>query len=136
MAFTTLRVQVNETTLDQLTTTAAAVGRDPEFVAANTLAAGLAALPPSGRFLVLAGDDLQALEDLLAGGTLTNSQDLRAKVERLAGISFQHIRLLFTPGQLEEMQRRAERQGMTVETLVSRTVPRIHEQFFNLLDVR
>lgn len=132
----TLRVQVNQQTLDRLQQIATAQGREVEHAAGIMLNAAASSLPASGRFFVVTGADLGVLEEILGGGSITSSADLRAKVERLAGISFQHIRLQFTPGQLEEMQRRAERQGRTVEALVEMMVPRIHEQFFNLLDLR
>ena len=136
MAFTTLRVQVNEQTLERLEQAAVAQGRDLEQAARLLLEAAATLLPAAGRCVVVAGQPLDALETILGGGALLSGADLQQKVERLAGISFEHVRLQFTPGQLEEIQRRAERQGKTVEQLVAMMVPRIHEQFFNLIDTR
>lgn len=131
----TLRVSVTDGTLDRLTQRSGAQ-RDPEYVASQLLSDAAECLPAAGRYVVVAGPELEALERILGGGSVTHGTDLRVKVERLAGISFQHIRLQFSPGQLEELARRAERQGRTVEQIVEMMVPRIHEQFFNLIDNR
>lgn len=131
-----LRVPTNDDTLTHLDRHANAQQRDVESAAGHLLAAAAVSLPSVGRYAVVHGVDLEAIERILGGGSVLNGDDLYTKIQRLAGISFQHVRLEFTPGQLEEVQRRAERQGLTVEQLVARMVPRIHEQFFNLIDTR
>jgi len=133
---TTVRVPLPEASLERLYAVAAHQGRDLETAAGLMLAASLVSLPAEGRYTVLGGPDLLALEDLLGGGSILNATDLRQKVERLAGISFQHVRLQFTPGQLEQLLERATRQGKSVEQLVEQMAPRIHEQFFGLIDTR
>jgi hypothetical protein len=136
MQLTAVRVPVDDPTMDRLGQIAATQHRDLEIVASTLLTQAAALFPPTGRCVVLGPDALESLEILLQGGSIHNAQDLVQKTERLAGISFEHLRIQFTPGQLEQMQERAERQGLTVEQLVSRAVPRILEQFFNLLDLR
>ena len=108
----------------------------PEEAARYLLAAAVQSLPAHGRFTVLHGEALEALERILGGGAIVSGADLLKKVERLAGISFHHVRLDFTPGQLETLQERAAREGKTVERIVEQMAPRIHEQFFNLVDTR
>jgi hypothetical protein len=112
-------------------------GKSTEVVAAQLLqfiVQELRDLPPGTRLLSLSGPTIEALEQILGGGSLLNAADLQKKVERLAGISFLHCRLPFTPNQLEQLGERAARQGMTVEQLVNRTAPRIYEHFFNMLE--
>jgi tRNA A37 N6-isopentenylltransferase MiaA len=104
-----------------------------EAVGAAALAAALKSLPARGRYLVVSGGTLEALETILSGGSIMNQADLRAKVENLAGVSFEHCRLPFTPNQLEQLAEKAERNSMSVQQLIDRTAPRIYEQFFDLV---
>lgn len=87
-------------------------------------------VPVGTKYLIMEQDDLVALEGILGGGSLLNSGDLRRKVERLAGISFHHVRLPFTPNQLEELAHRAERLSLTSEQLIERIGQKLYEQFF------
>jgi hypothetical protein len=129
----TIRVTVDDDTLAKLQTIADDTRKDLETVAMVKLKAGVSLLPP-GRVVVVSGEILEALESILGGGSLMNQQDLRKKVERLAGISFLHVRLPFTPNQLEALKEKAERNSLTMEQLVERTAPRIYEQFFDLVE--
>jgi hypothetical protein len=133
---TLLRVALPAPFMDRLHRAAQTLDRDLETAAAMVLANGLASLPLQGRYAVLDQPTLQALEDLLGGGSVFNGADLLEKVKRLAGISYHHVRLQFTPGQLEDLQEKARRQGKSVEQLVEQMAPRIHEQFFGLIDHR
>lgn len=133
----TLRVFLPQFALEKLQDVAHEQGdRDLETAASQQLSTALSALPATGRFAVINQKELQTLEDILGGGSITNGADLLQKVQRLAGISFGHVRLGFTPGQLEDLKWKAERQGKTVEQLVEQMAPRIHEQFFGLIDNR
>lgn len=85
---------------------------------------------PKTRVVVLTGDALDTVEQVLAGGSVSSGADLANKVTRLAGIRFHEIRLDFTPGQLDELAYRAERQGRPVKDLVAEIVRGITEQFF------
>ena len=129
----TLRVLVDDDTLAGLQRIADDTRKDIEEVARVKLKAGVSLLPP-GRVVVVGGEILEILETILGGGSLLNAPDLRKKVERLAGISFLHVRLPFTPNQLEALKEKAERNSLTVEQLVNRTAPRIYEQFFDLVE--
>jgi hypothetical protein len=90
-------------------------------------------LPTGARTLLLGPTELEALEARLGGGSVLNGQDLVQKVERLAGISYGHISLPFTPGMLEEVVRRADRLSLTPEQLIERTAMKIYELFFTHL---
>jgi len=129
----TLRVLVDDDTLAKLQEISDATRKDLETVAQVKLKAGVSLLPP-GRVVVVGGETLEVLESILGGGSLLNAPDLRKKVERLAGISFLHCRLPFTPNQLEALKEKAERNSLTVEQLINRTAPRIYEQFFDLVE--
>lgn len=133
---TLLRVALSDTSMDRLHEIAKLQERDLETAAAQHLANALIAIPPTGRYAIISAPELQALEDILGGGSVLHGKDLLAKVQRLAGITYHHVRLQFTPGQLEDLQEKARRQGKTVEQLVEQMAPRIHEQFFGLIDTR
>jgi hypothetical protein len=123
--------------LARLEDRATLTGKTPEQVAAQFVQFAeqeLRSLPPGTRLLVVPGPILSHLESILGGGSLLHAPDLLKKVERLAGISFLHVRLPFTPNQLEQLGERADRQGLSVQQLVDRTAPRIYEHFFNLLE--
>lgn len=128
-----LRIRVEDATLTQLQARADAQRRDLELCASALVRDAAKVLPISGRAVVLSGETLEALERILGGGSVLNGADLQKKVERLAGISFLHVRLPFTPNQLEALKEKAERNSLTVEELVNRTAPRIYEHFFDLV---
>lgn len=129
-----LSVPVAPDTMARLEMTKHATGqRDIQLTAGYALKRG--AELPEGRVVLLSGEALERIEQVFQGGSVLNGADLAQKVERQAGISFLHVRLPFTPGQLEELQGRAERQGLTVEQLVERAAGRIYEQFFNMIRV-
>lgn len=128
-----MRVVVQDEIYDLLENRSQQSGRPIEIVAQQLLGLAARSLPQGGRVVVLTGDDLHALEDRLAGGSILSPGDLRAKVDRLAGIGFYHTTLPFTPSQLEHLKVKAERQGKTVEQLIEEAAPKIYEQFFGLL---
>lgn len=130
---TLLRVSVDSTTLQQLQAKADATRLDLELVAQRQLTDAARLLPLGTRVVVLSGATLEALESILGGGSLMHGADCLKKVERLAGISFLHLRLPFTPNQLEWLAEKAAREGTTVERMVERVAPRVYEQFFDLL---
>lgn len=130
---TRLTASIPDDTLPRLQARADHQRKPLEEAAGLAITAACTLLPPGGRVVVVTGEVASKLEEILGGGSILNEADLLQKVERLAGISFLHCRLPFTPNQLEQLQERAERQGLTVEQLVDRTAPRIYEQFFNLV---
>lgn len=128
----TVRVELSDDHYESLAVEARRLKQPLERVLAQQVSAARQ-VPTTGHYVIASGEDLQILEEILGGGSVLNSHDLRKKVERLAGLSFFHIRLPFTPNQLEALRDKAERQGMTVEQLVARTAPRVYEQFFDLV---
>lgn len=135
MGSTTIRVSLTDDAMQSLHTRGARLHRDPEVVASQLLRDACREFPVDGRHLILDHDTLAALAMLLGGGDVLNGPDLTDKVSRLAGITFHNIRMEFTPGQLEELNRRAERLGLTAEELTRRTVQRMEELFFTHLGV-
>lgn len=133
---TSIRIDLPDDLYTMLADRAAVSGQSPEVVASRLLtfaAKETQGVKPGVRMLLLSGDAIESLEQILGGGSLFNQVDLLKKVSRLAGISFLHVRLPFTPNQLEALQEKAERNSLTVEQLVNRTAPRIYEQFFDLV---
>jgi hypothetical protein len=133
---TTMRIEVADDALEVLDRASQRSALAPELIASRTLREALAVLPVGGgRAVVVSGAALERLGEILAGGAVLNQDDLVKKVERLAGVSFLHARLPFTPTQLEELAARAARQGLTVQQLVDRAAPRIYDTFFNMIAV-
>lgn len=133
---TSIRLTIPDDLYTLLADRGAVSGQSPETVATRLLqfaAKETQHVAPGTRMLVLSGEAMEQLEEILGGGSLLNQADLLRKVARLAGISFLHIRLPFTPNQLEALKEKAERNSLTVEQLVQRTAPRIYEQFFDLV---
>lgn len=127
-------VLVSNNTFNRLQQRTRSNGQSVDTVADQVLDQALRHLPEAGRAVILGGDTLDRLEAILGGGSVMSGADLLQKVERLAGISFQHVRLPFTPNQLEQLKEKAERNSMTVKQLVERTAPRMYAQFFNLME--
>jgi hypothetical protein len=131
----TIRVVLTPQAVDRLDAVAKVRGTDYETAAAKVLSDALTTIPATGRYLVVDPHTLDQLELRLGGGSLLSALDLWAKVDRLAAISYGHVHLDFTPGQLEEIGRRAERLSLTPEQLITRTVKKMEELFFTHLGV-
>ncbi|MCJ2564309.1 MAG: hypothetical protein LN417_09520 [Candidatus Thermoplasmatota archaeon] len=86
---------------------------------------------PYDRIIVLPATQRDELEKVLSGGAIEDASDLVLKVESLASIQLEGVVLDFTPGQKRELKRLAERQGITYEEIVKRTVQSMEEQFFS-----
>lgn len=130
---TLIQVRVSDDTLQLLQARADSARRDLSLITERLLQRAATSLPEGERMLVLSGEALERLESILGGGSLLSPVDLQKKIERLAGVSFLHVRLPFTPNQLESLAEKANRQGLSVEELVNRTAPRIYEHFFDLM---
>jgi plasmid stability protein len=127
-------LQLDDDLYTRLRTRAIEAGRTPEAQMALLLKIGVD-LCGLDRTVVLDSAALATLEPILGGGSVLNTQDLVKKVERLAGVSFRHVRLPFTPNQLEQLQEKAARAGLTVDQLVERTANKMYEAFFGLVPV-
>ena len=128
-------VNVTDETYQKIQDQATAAGIPVEDQLSRLLKTAADLRLSTSRVVPLVGPDLQNLEAILGGGSVLHGQDLVKKVERLAGISFRHVRLPFTPNQLEVLQEKAARNGLTVQQLVERTAPRMYEQFFGMVPV-
>jgi hypothetical protein len=107
-----IRAVLNEDVLAKLQARSDDTRRTLEHEAGLLITAALTLLPPAGRCVVVSGEPLDQLEAICGGGSLFHGPDLLHKVSRLAGISFQHVRLPFTPNQLEALAAKAASQGL------------------------
>jgi hypothetical protein len=62
--------------------------------------------------------------------------DILAGVDRLAALSFGHLRFEFSAGQLIELERRASREQMSVVEYSARVLRSLTSQFFQTLPAR
>lgn len=93
-----------------------------------------AEVAPTDRHFVLSGELLDRVEACTGRLPARSARELVAKVENVAaGISFGHIRLDFSPGQLRELEYRAARQGRSVKALVEETIRSMEGLFFHQL---
>jgi hypothetical protein len=83
--------------------------------------------PPGERTLAM---NVEKVEKVLGGTPIRDGQDLLTRLEHLAGITFHGIRLDFSPAQLEELARRASREGKSVEELAAQIAEQLNRQFF------
>lgn len=130
-----LTLRLGERTEQALAQAAEAAGMSLDLYAEQLLQHALAVNFPvkQGKVVLLHGEALEQLEVRLGGMPILHPADLVAKVDRLAGISFEHLTLPFSINQLEVMAEKAERQGKSVEQLLGELAPRVFEQFFDLL---
>lgn len=88
-------------------------------------------IPPAQRVLVVPQPEIEALETALnCSGALGKAKDLVNRVLDWAGITIGHIRIEFTPAELRELERRAERMGISPQELTARIAVTIKSQFF------
>jgi hypothetical protein len=91
----------------------------------------LAPIPVNANLLVLHGGAYNRLIDLLGLGALRSPEAFVAAVERLHAVKIEGVEVSFSPGERDELQRRAERAGRTVEEEILAVVRGMHEQFFS-----
>lgn len=82
------------------------------------------------RALTLDGSTRDRLEQVLGIGATRSPDHLLAAVDRLARIEIGGVRIDFTPGQLEEIARRAKKRAWSVEQAIKSVVDRIREDLF------
>jgi len=86
--------------------------------------------PPPAPGLHLTPVEVAALEALLGVSVPLTPASLHVCVERLASMRIGDIRIPFTPGQLAELQHRAQKRGRSVEMEMRAVVARIEEELF------
>lgn len=90
-----------------------------------------AGVPVAGRVLVLTGEALDTTERILGLGSTVTSAAFVLALRGHAGITIGDIRIDFSPGQLAEIQHRAEMQGKTPQVIVEDIVAQMSVEFFN-----
>jgi hypothetical protein len=80
--------------------------------------------------LTLTAADCAAIEDTLGLGTTHSVATLLVAIARLASVRIGDVRIPFTPGQLLELQHRAQKRGRTVEAELRAVVSRIEDELF------
>jgi hypothetical protein len=72
-----------------------------------------------------------AIEEITGLGTTRDATQLLAAIDRLASMRIGDIRIPFTPGQLAELQHRAQKRGRTIEQEMKAAVARIEDEIFH-----
>lgn len=88
-------------------------------------------IPLGQRVIVLSGDSLAEVDQLLGIGSTASPEALLAAIRAWAGITIGDIRLTFSPAQLEEVAYRAARQGKTPEAIVQDLVAQLQDGLFH-----
>lgn len=80
--------------------------------------------------LQLTPADCNRLEETTGLGTTQSAEALVKAVERLASIRVGDIRIEFTPGQLAELQYRAQKRGRSIAEEMKAVVDRLRDELF------
>lgn len=79
----------------------------------------------------VSGPVRRQIEDVLGLGTGASELTLLAGIQRLARLSLGDIEIRLTPGQWEELKYRADKNQVTVESLLRNIVSRIEDELFH-----
>lgn len=90
----------------------------------------LLAAPARAPGLQLSRTEVSTLEAVLGVSVPLTPSSLLTAVERLASMKIGDIRIPFTPGQLAELQHRAQKRGRTIEAEMRAVVARIEQELF------
>ena len=85
---------------------------------------------PTAGTLTLSPEQVAKLITRTGGLPFRTAQDLVDRVDTLAGITFHHVFLDFSPQQLAELADQAERRNTTVEAHAISIVNKMREEFF------
>lgn len=88
--------------------------------------------PPKDRVILLRRHTREAIEKIL-NCSLLSDEELVDRVTRLAQLSIGEVRLEFSPGQLAEMKRRADKNGRTFEEELKISVKSVQSLVFERL---
>lgn len=124
-----MRVTLPDSVVDLYQAYADQSGKSLDSVIADRLKR-TAVVPHGSRMVFVGGDPLDRLEAKLGGGSITTADDLARRVERLAGITFMGKDLQLSPNQLEELAQRAERQGKSIDDLITDIWAHLRDNFF------
>lgn len=81
--------------------------------------------------LTLSKHERELIEAATGIGTTGSGASLISGIQRLARIAIGDVQIPFTPGQLEELQHRAEKRGQTVQQAVQAVIDRIRDEIFH-----
>lgn len=81
--------------------------------------------------LLLGGPTRRKLDEILGIGATQTEEAVVAAAQRLASLTIGDQHIDFTPGQWEELARRAARNGRSVADEVSKVVARIEDELFH-----
>jgi hypothetical protein len=87
-------------------------------------------VPAGGTVMILNAEQLNDLARRLGRPSLKSYADLVGSLDRLAALSFGHVRMNFSPGQLEEIEHRATREGIPVAEYAARVIRSLTGNFF------
>ena len=88
---------------------------------------------PKDRTIVITSETRSQLEAILHGGHLRDEADLLAKVSRLSSIEIGHVRLNPSPAQMEELKRRAEKNGRDPQREAEGVFAKMSVMFFKTM---
>lgn len=126
-----MRIQIPDHLADDASVLGAKLNLELEAVIVRQLKAW-GKLDPTKRVVMLDQALLDRIEKKVGGGNLTSGVDLAARVERLAGIAFMGRDLRLSPGQLEELARRAAKRGVTIDRLIEDVWQVLARDFFDV----
>lgn len=86
--------------------------------------------PSTVRVLPLARDDLQQIEHLLGGGSITSPKALVDRIRAYASITLGTITLDLSAAQKEEIAYRAQKRGLTPDAVAREMCDIVLEQIF------
>lgn len=124
-----MRLTLDDSVAETYTEYATRQGKSVEDLCAAQLKR-FAKLEPGKKVLVIPVQLDGVLADRLGGLPLKDGMDLLTRMERLARITFMGLDLQLSPGQLEELAYRAQRQGKSVGALIEEIWAQLREQFF------
>lgn len=84
--------------------------------------------------LRLTAADQAELEKCLGFGSTRSSADLTLAVKKLAALSIGKIPVTFTPAQWDQLARRAQKRGQTIEAYMTRMVEKLCQDLWTTLE--
>jgi hypothetical protein len=87
---------------------------------------------PAHEPLTLSATERSQIETILGVGATSAGTALLTAVTRLGTISIGDVRVEFSPGQKEELKRRAVKRGITPAEEIRRVVEYVLESFWNV----
>lgn len=91
----------------------------------------LRGIPRGSRFLVVEDELRRRIEASLGGGHLKDAKDLAERVEKLARVEFEGMKVNLTPTQMEALKRRAEGNRRTLQDEIAWCYTLFCRQVFN-----